>query len=149
MNKKIIAIIVLIIAILIFGFFFYTNNTVKVGNSYFAVPEGYHVVDEGKYVNVTSGKNDICLYKEVSDENINKSIANYAKNKKNNNDTLKYSKLSSGDVNITKSVTGKNNEVIHYWFTKNGKTYEAFTWSGNSNSDNLLKNLIDSMKPAI
>ena len=42
MNKKIIAIIVLIIAILILGFFFYTQNTVKVGNSYFAVPEGYH-----------------------------------------------------------------------------------------------------------
>ena len=149
MNKKIIAIIVIIIAILILGFTFYTQNTVKIGNAYFTVPDGYQVVDEGSYVNLTSGKNYMCLVKEVDDENVEKSIDKYTKNNKKNNDTLSFSKFSSGDVSITKSVSKKDSKVFHYWFVKDGKTYEAFTWSGNSNSDDFLTTLISSMKPAI
>ena len=149
MNKKIIAIIVIIIAILILGFTFYTQNTVKIGKAYFTVPDGYQVVDEGNYVNLTSGKNYMCLVKEAADENVEKSIDKYTKNKKNTNDTLSFSKFSSGDVSITKSVSKKDPKVFHYWFVKDGKTYEAFTWSGNSNSDNFLTTLISSMKPAI
>lgn len=149
MNKKILAIIVVVIAILILGFVFYTQNTVKVGNAYFTVPEGYHVVDEGNHFNLTSGNNYMCLVKNVSNDDINKSIDAYTKNKKASNDTLKFSKFSSGDVSVTKSVSSKDAKVFHYWFEKDGKKYEAFTWSGDSNSDKLLINLINSMKPAI
>lgn len=149
MNKKIIAIIVILISILVAGFFFYTQNTVKVGNSYFTVPEGYHVIDEGDYINLTSESNYMCLVKKVADDNINNSIEKYKDNKVSGNDTLNFSKFTAGDVEVTKSVSNKNQNVFHYWFVKDGKTYEAFTWSGNSNSDNLLKNLINTMKPAV
>lgn len=150
MNKKIIVIIGVIIVILIAVFFFYTQNTVKIGNSYFTIPDGYHVVDEGDYVNLTSGSNYICLVKECADENINKSIEKYESSKKvNGNDTLHFSNFSSADINVIKSVSNKDSNVVHYWFVKDGKTYEAFNWAGNSNSDNLLINLIKTMKPAI
>ncbi len=150
MNKKIIAIIVILIAILVAGFFFYTQNTVKVGNSYFVIPEGYHVIDEGDYINLTSDSSHMCFVKEVADENVNNSIDKYTSNKQiKENDTLKFSNFSSGDIEVIKSISNKNPKTFHYWFVKDGKTYEAFTWSGNHNSDSLLINLIKTMKPAI
>lgn len=149
MNKKLLAIVFIIIAILILGFCFYTHNTVKVGNAYFTVPEGYHVVDRDYCSNITSETDHMCLVKEVSDDNINNVIEKYNAAKVSENDTLNFSKFSFGEVEVIKSISNKNPNVIHYWFVKDGKTYEAFTWSGNSNSDNLLKNLIHSMKPAI
>lgn len=149
MNKKIIAIIVVVIAILILGFVFYTQNTVKVGDVYFAVPDGYHVVDEADYVNITSGSNYMCLHKHLSDKNINESIKDFVKYKKKGNDTLKFSKFTSGDITITKSLSSKDPKIFHYWFEKDGKTYHAFTWAGNQNSDSFMTNLVSSMKPAI
>ena len=100
-------------------------------------------------INVTSGSKYICLVKEVADENITISIDKYTNNKKNGNDTLKFSKFNCRDISVTKSVSSKNPNVLHYWFVKDGKTYEAFTWSGDSNSDAFLTNLINTMKPAI
>ena len=79
-----------------------------------------------------------------------KAIDKYTQIKHDNeNDSLEFSKLNMGDVQVTKSVSKKNPKTFHYWFEKNGKTYEAFTWSGNHNSDAFLTNLIVSMKPGI
>ena len=109
MNKKILAIIVIIIAILIASFFFYTHNTMKVGNSYFVIPTGYHVIDEGDYINLTSDINYMCLVKEAADENVNNSIDKYTNIKQvKENDTLKYSNYSSGDIEVIKSISNKN-----------------------------------------
>ncbi|MBQ6628193.1 MAG: hypothetical protein IJH65_05180 [Methanobrevibacter sp.] len=149
MNKKLLAIGFIIIAILILGFCFYTYNTVKIGNAYFTVPEGYHVVDREYCSNITSETDHMCLVKEVSDDNINNVIEKYNAAKVSENDTLNFSKFSFGEVEVIKSISNKNPNVIHYWFVKDGMTYEAFTWDGDSNSDSLLKNLIHSMKPAI
>lgn len=147
MNKKIV-IIGIIIAILIVGFIFYTQNTIKIGNSYFTIPEGYHVIDEGDYVNLTSGNNHICLYKEIPYDS-NKSISIYEKDKHKENDTLKFSNITSGDVKIIKAVSKKHPNLSHYWFVKDGNSYEAFSWHGDSGSDDILINLIKTMKPTI
>ncbi|WP_405291010.1 hypothetical protein [Methanobrevibacter sp.] len=151
MNKKIIGIIVVIIAILILGFSIYTQNTVKIGNTYFAIPEGYKVVDEGDYYNLSSDINSICIVKKVHQENVEKLIDGYTHSKKSSdNDTLEISKFKVDNYDVYKSVSAKNAKTVHYWLVKDKKTtYEFFTWSGDSNTDRVVTNLIKTMKPFI
>ena len=150
MNKKIIGIVV-IIAILILGFSIYTQNTIKVGNTYFAIPEGYTVVDEGDYYNLSSNINSICIVKKVHEENVKTLIDGYSHSKKSSeNDSLEITKFNVDNYTVYKSVSSKNPKTLHYWLVKDEKTiYEFFTWSGDSNTDRIVTNLIKTMKPFI
>lgn len=150
MNKKLI-IIIAIVAILLLGFYFmYTQNTIKIDNTYFTIPEGYHVIDEGDFINLTSDNNYLCLMKNPVDENITTVTHKYSDYKKSHeNDTLKFENYQVNGHSVTKSTSVKHPEIVHYWFVKDGKTYEFYTWASNSNSDRLVANLIKTMKTGI
>ena len=151
MNKKIIIVsVILVILIVCVGFFIYSNNTVKVDNTYFSIPEGYSAFDNDGYFNITNGKEYMCIIKNVSHDDLNKSMNSYIKTKKSNeNTTVSISNFSVNNYTIYKSVSNSNGHVYHYWFADDSKIYEFFTWSGDSNSDYIVSKLVMSMKWSI
>lgn len=150
MNKKIIIISGVILLVLLLSFcFIYTFNTVRIDGTYFNVPNGYQIDDEGDYINLTSGTNYICLVKEVKNDDVNKLIKEYVNSKKvKENDTISVSSFKVDNLNVYKSISNNNDKTVHYWFVKYGKSYELFTWVANSNSDKIVSDLIKTMKPA-
>ena len=52
--------------------------------------------------------------------------------------------IDNGNFDIYKSVVSENSSVIHYWFVKNGKGYEIYTGTADSNSDDFILDIINS-----
>ena len=74
---------------------------------------------------------------------------NYVENNARNNLTLTLSNLTVGQHTVQKSVMDNNTEIVHYWFDFNGKVYEIYTRSANSNTDDVITELINSAKIAM
>ena len=146
LKYKYIIIILAILLIVVGGYYLIcSTDSVKVGNTYFSIPEGYSVTDNGKYYNFTSGNNSMCLRKDI-ESNANVSIEGYINNKYvKDNVTVDISNFNA-NVPAYKATIKEDSRVQYYWFDDGGKVYIFYTWSSNSNSDELAKMIFDSHK---
>lgn len=150
MDKKYIVIIIVIIFLAIIGFSFLNKSPVQVesfdvGSAKFILPDGYHVgnSNDSNKVNITNGVNSIQLI-EYKDKQITKHVENYEHYIINQNGTVKTENFTIDNVTIYKSVNEKYPNIVHYWFIKNGKTYEVSKYDANKRMDTMVINLIDS-----
>lgn len=146
-KYKYVLIILGVLLIIIGGYYLMcNNNSVKVGNTYFPIPEGYSVIDTGKYYNFTSGNNSMCIRKDI-ESNVKVSMDNYVKNKREiDNVTVEISNFDVNGVSAYKGTLKEDPRVQYYWFDTGGNVYIFYTWSANSNSDALAKMLFESRK---
>ena len=151
MNKKLIVIVVVIILLLVgICYFVYTANSIKVGNTYFAIPDGFTTIDNDDYVNLTNGHDYVCIVKNSSYSNLNQSIKAYSNLKMTKeNVSVSISQHNVGNHIIYKSTSNKDPNILHYWVENNGKVYEFFSWSKDSNSEYLVNSLSQNMKSFI
>lgn len=149
MEKKWIALICIIILLVIGSITFYSfanqDNKVKIGDTSFQIPEGYHV-DNSKsnnVTNLTNGKHDIYI-KMYDDKNIKKHINSYINQSEENNKSVKISNFTVGKTLVYKSNLNTSSSV-HYWFVKNNKTYTIYSWDKNPEIDSITIKLIESI----
>lgn len=149
MKKKIILIIIIILIILIgVANFTLLNNekTVKVGDATFSIPSGYKVGTPNNLgdTNITNGVNSIFI-KEHSTTDLHRYLVEYENYIKSLNDTVKVTCSTVDNGNVYKVEKNNDSKVIHYFFVKNGRTYEIYVWENNPNLDNLVQELIKSI----
>lgn len=148
MEKK--SLILLVVCILVFSFVALTyagvfnhEESVKIGDVNFKLPEGYKYMGANKhgYETASNGLNGFCLdcYNDI---NISKHIQDYKKDCDSKNKTYKTSNFTVGGINVYKLVDSKN--ASQYWFVHDGKTYNFSTWKKVSNMDDIVKSLINS-----
>lgn len=147
MNKKyIILLLVLFLIVGLFAYFnFYNPNEVRVGDSRFQLPEGYHegaLRDNGD-TNITNQYTSVFIH-QYDDNNTVKYSHAYVKERNQSNFTTKLVSFSVGNKTVYKSTIVGQPQSLHYWFVENGKTYTVYTWDGNDNMDLLIKDMIAS-----
>lgn len=153
MKIKTILIIVIFILILTVGFLTLSDNnitqkkTVKVGDADFTLPNGYYRgnLNEDGSENITNGKNSIFL-SSYKNNNISKYIWSYRDYKLKENKTSTVTNFTVDNTTIFKLTVTNEPWNIHYWFVKGEKVYSIYCWDGNANMDNLVTDLIKSMK---
>ena len=149
MDKKWIALICIIIIVVIALGAFYTFSTpdkVKVGDSTFKIPEGYHVdkSEDNNVTNLTDGKHNIYI-KKYDDKKIQKHIESYINRSELKNKTVKISNFTVGKTLVYKTTLNGTN-TIHYWFVKNNNTYNIYSGDKNPKIDSIVVNLIETVK---
>ena len=154
MEKKFgLIIFIVILLLVIFGFMFFNQyhpeNQIKVGNTIFGLPEGFHqgTNNTENDINITNGY-DTLFFKECGDDNITKYINKYKKyihDKNNNTTVVKINNFTVDNILIYKSTIVNDSSTIHYWFEYNNKTYSIYTWSGNNNYNNIVKDIVKTL----
>lgn len=153
MNKKLgLLALILCIVIIGIGFFtfngtFNTNNAFKVGSTNFKLPDGYVEGSPNQYgaQSITDGKHSIYLV-EYKDADVSQHIEDYNNNfVKNKNQTIELINFTIDDNMIQKSYNAHNQNNVHYWVVKNGKTYEMYKWDDNPKMDYVVNDLVKSM----
>ena len=150
MNKKLIILIILILAIVGFASFYIFSNqehSIKVGESTFIMPKGYHLGSPNELggTNLTNNTNEI--YIDMYDsQNVTKYIEEYMNYSTKNNNTVKFSNFTIGDTFIYKSNIIDGRDSVHFWFVKDKKVYTIYCWDKNPKIDSIAVNLIESMK---
>ena len=149
MKKKtiiivILSIILIIIAGLVVFSYSHNNNTIKVGQTNFNIPEGYaEVYTKNNSANIIKGKNSIGIAC-YNDTNIKEHVDNYTLMKKNESINIETSEFNINNIKVFKSSAENDNSTIHYWFISNNNVYEICSWNGDSNTDNIARGLIES-----
>ena len=148
MFKKIgLLAVFIIIALIVLGFVYqdFSVKEVDVGETRFMVPSEYQVQNiSNTLVKLTSG-GTVYFINEKNSSDIKIFVNKYVNHKnKTENKSVEISHLAYKDSDIYKSVVSDNSSVIHYWFVKNGKGYEIYTGTANSNSDELVLDIINS-----
>ena len=154
MEKKFGLIILIVILFLaIFGFMFFNQynnaeNQIKVGNTLFNLPEGFHqgTANKANDINVTNGY-DTLFFKECGDSNITKYIKEYKnyKHEENNTTIDNINNFTVKNIVVYKSTVVNESSSIHYWFDYNNKTYSIYTWSANGNCDSIVKDIVNNL----
>lgn len=147
-KKWIIIICVMILLVVGFiAFYSYTNheNEVKIGESIFQIPDGYHIGNSTKdgAVNLTNGTNNIYINK-YDDKNVKEYVNAYIDKAEEYNHTAKISNFTVGKTLVYKSNINKSSNV-HYWFVKNNKTYTIYSLDKNPEIDSITIKLIESI----
>lgn len=148
MNKKIIYILIIILILLVsfIGVFTYFQNTIKVGEAYFTLPEGYECVANGAYTNITNDKNEYIILSYNDTNDVKKVVNDYIKYNNNHNLSISLSNSNIGEYTVYKSTMENNTGIVHYWFVYNNKVYQIYTHSANSNVEKIICDLISSVK---
>ena len=141
MNKKLIVLIVILIMLGIGFVIANQSNQVNVDGVNFQVPDSYKAIDRKTSVNLTNGSDSIIILKNTSND-INNTVKQYIKSKEKQNSTVKSSKLNVDDVDVYE--VNVNKTITHYWFEKNNKVFEIYTWSTNPNTILVVNDLIKS-----
>ena len=139
MEKKYFLVIIGIIIIIGFGLFFINNNQINLDGTSFEKIEGYNAVSGDNFINFT--KNDKFIFIQTSNDTINKSINDYLKSK--NNASYELTDFSLNGLKVYK-VTIDNYTIGHFWFEKNHKVYEIYTWNYDEPTNVDIMNLIKS-----
>lgn len=151
MNKKSVIIIILFIILLLLGMnifdFYNQEKIINVGSAEFTMPEGFEEgpMNEFGAKSITNGTNTIYLF-ENNDSDINKHIESYKAMIKDKNETMYITNFTFDGVLIYKTDNIDNPATDHYWFVKNGKTYDIYKWDRNENMDSMVIDLMKSMK---
>ena len=141
MNKKLIVIILILIMLGIGFVIANQSNHVNVDGVNFQVPDAYKVIDRKTSVNLTNGGDSIIILKNTTTD-INNTVKQYIKSKEMQNFTVKSSKFKLNDVDVYE--VNVNKTITHYWFEKNNKVFEIYTWSTNPNTILVVNDLIKS-----
>ena len=141
MNKKLIVIILILIMLGIGFVIANQSNHVNVDGVNFQVPDSYKVIDRKTSVNLTNGGDSIIILKNTTTD-INNTVKQYIKSKEMQNFTVKSSKFKLNDVDVYE--VNVNKTITHYWFEKNNKVFEIYTWSTNPNTILVVNDLIKS-----
>lgn len=143
MDKRIFIIIFIIFIVLASAFVIYNQTHVKVGEYYFEVPNGYDVINNDSFINLTNNQRFICL-KCYNNDSADMLVKNYVHIKEAKNFSVDISNYDLDGVNVTKTDINGRNVTQHYWFNLNGKTYEFFKEEGDFNADYIVYDLIKS-----
>ena len=150
---KILIIIIIALFLAVFAFSMFSSdlsdqNSEKVENIVlkFELPENYY---EGKInkngdMNITNG-NDTIFLSEFDAKDLNKSITAYEEYCIKNNYTILKSNLTVNNINIYKFEDSHSGST-HYWFVKDDKGYSIYTWQKVNGIDNIVEDLIVSIK---
>ena len=126
---------------------FYSNipqNSIKVGHTYFTLPQGYEEVNsDGRTANIAKNNNTIAIT-YYSDTDIMGHVKNYTIQKKN--DTIQTTEQTINNIKVYKSTIKNDTKTAHYWFISDNKVYEFCSWRGDQNTDNIAYDLIKSSK---
>lgn len=145
MNKKVIiaAILIILVAIFVFSALPVTKNSNVQSNasdSNFKIPNGY---SEGK-TNDLGAKNYTKDNKSIFiGESYGKRAEAYALDYQNKSDNESLI-IKNYTLNNIRVYTIENNNTIHYWFVKDNKTYDIYTWDGNKDIELFVNNTIKS-----
>ncbi len=147
MSNKLLIILIIVILFLS-GFYAYnelSNSTIKIGDTTFNIPEGYHESTPNHLgaVNITNGNTSIFL-SVYNDTNILKHANDYKKLLEKDNQTAIISNYTIGGAQIYKSTIIDLPNCVHYWFIKNNKTYDFYTWDGNKDVERIIIEFINS-----
>lgn len=149
MDKKWIALICIVILLVIglIAYFNFTNQEteVKIGNSTFQLPNGYHIAnsDIKNVTNLTNGTHKIYI-KVYDDKNIKEHVNSYVDYAEKNNKTAKISNFTVGKTLVYKSNLNGSN-IVHYWFVKNKNVYNIYSQDKNPEMDSITIKLIESI----
>lgn len=151
-RKTVIIIILIIIMALILGCLIYNgffNEKIKVGNSYFILPNNYMVSDVNSAGDISIAKgNDSIYIGNCEKDNITEYVQEYIKSiEKKNNQTAVMNNFTINNISVYKT-TNMDTGANHYWFANNGEIYTIYTWNNVSNADMICKELITKMTPA-
>lgn len=154
MKKIIYGIVLLIIFLCIIAFVFNGfsfSEQCNVGNAFFDLPKNYQIdstsikhTEDSVLINITNRKNTISIV-EFNDDNLEKYFKKYQEHKNNGTDLLEISNLTINNMTVRKSVDKTDNHFVHYWFIKNGKVYEIYTWDADEDFDENVEFMINSI----
>ena len=143
-------IIVCIIILLVVGFIAFNTFTnheteVKIGDSTFQIPEGYHIEKSKKddVTNLTNGTNNIYIQK-YDDKKVKKHIDSYINKTKQSNKTVKISNFTVGKTLVYKANIDRSS-AVHFWFVKDNTTYAIYSLDKNPEIDSITTKLIESI----
>lgn len=141
MEKKYYLVIfgVIIIIVAGLGLFINSNNHVNLGGTSFKTIDGYNHIQGDNFINFTKSNNFI--YIEIVNGTINNSINQYLKSK--NESMYNLSDFSLDGVKVYK-VTLSNYAIAHFWFEKNHRVYEIYSWNYDEPTNLDILNLIKS-----
>lgn len=157
MNEKriVFGIILLIIILGVLAFIFNGfsfSNSCNVGEAFFDLPSNYQLDStaiqhkEGYVVvNITNGKNIISII-EYEDGDLEEVFQNYSNKRNNENYSLEVSNLTIDNNLVIKSVKYTDYKNVHYWFAKNGRVYEIFSWDTDENFEKNVEFMIKSIR---
>lgn len=142
--KKYIAIIVIVIILLIIGFTQFSDfnkkeDTIKVGQTVFSLPEGYKLGPNdslgGNTIN--NGTNRISI--KERNENITKCLEDYIDY---HNGSVHIDNIIIDGNNISKTTHYNDTNTHHYFVVKNHKVYDFYATDGNKKMDSTIINMI-------
>ena len=146
MNRKVMLgiILILLVAFFVFNAFFVTNDSntlAHTNDSNFKLPDGY---SEGK-INELGAKNytkenESIFISESNGERAEAYALEYQNNINENGSII----VKNYTINNIRVFTIENNNTIHYWFVKDNKTYDIYTWDGNNDIELFVNNTIKS-----
>lgn len=141
-----IIIVILIIGVITFSEFGKQNTVVQIGNGEFTLPDGYMKgeINEFGALTLTNGTNSIYIV-EKNDSDIPKYLKEYGEFIKDKNETMTFINLTIDNVDVYKTDNVDNPTTVHYWFNKNNKTYEIYSWDGNNKMDTLVVDMIKTL----
>lgn len=155
-SKKIVfGIIFLIIFLVALAFvlnaFSFSDNC-NVGEAFFELPSNYEldsttILHKDDYIilNITNKKNVISVV-EYKNGDLQKVFSDYTQRKQNENISLDVSNLTIDNIKVIKSVNNADAKNVHFWFEKNGRVYEIFSWNADDNFEKNVESMIKSMR---
>ena len=137
----------MIILMMFYGSLVYAeefDSTFSVGDGEFNMPKGYHegIMNNLGAVNITNGKNTVFLY-EYGDDDVMSHIKEYKDLDSNKNRPIEIVNITFDGIKIYKTDMDGSKKT-HYWFVKNDKTYDVYTWENNFDMDGIVRDLIKS-----
>jgi|GEM_PF-5165060 len=155
MNFKKILLCVIIVLIIVAGIGIFYDSFIatkefKLGDTYFNMPSGFHqegceTTDKYDLTNISDGKCVIGMY-EYRNNNITNIMNHYVSEKNKDNYSVQIVNSTVNGIVIHKSVILNDISNVHYWFVYNDIGYEFYTWDANNDTDNIVANLVKTMK---
>lgn len=144
--KKYISIILIVIILLVIGFtqfseFNKKEDTIKVGQTVFSIPQGYEIGPNDALGGntISNGTNKISI--KERNENISKCLKDYIDY---HNGSVHVDNLLIDGNNISKTTHYNDTHTHHYFFVKNNKVYDFYATDGNKKMDSTVINIITS-----
>ena len=114
------------------------ENEIMVDSFYFPIPEGYieGTINNLGSINYTNGNNSIFI---SEDDNLN--VEDKINSYKSHNPNITVEKYVVNDIPI-KLVNTNNANITHYFFVKDNRGYDVYTWDGNDDLKDVVDNFV-------
>ena len=152
--KRIHYIGILVVLILLTGVYLFSPfsplNKVNVNGETMKLSSGYTVKNStGNSLTITNDTNELIIASTKSTGDLESSVSIYEEKVANNyNVTTSKLEMDSGQEVIKTIAKSKNSTltITKYWFDHDGTIYEIQTDNAQEGTDNVVKDLINSMK---